>query len=952
MADERVDGTVYDEAPMAEAGAPQSQRDARRDADDPVRAAEARIGTTLNAKWSLERLLGVGGMGAVFAARHRNGTRAAVKILHTEFAREMEIRERFLREGKIANTVDHPARVPVTDDDLSDEGEPFLVMDLLEGGTLNELRHRTGGKVPLEETLRIFEVVLDLLSRCHEVGIVHRDIKPGNIFITDAGEVKVLDFGVARMRDPGSGVEATRMGTAIGTPSYIAPEQALGLTTQVDGRSDIFSVGACMHVALTGKRLNHARTEAESFVMAATQAAPSIANLEPDLPVEVVACIDRALAFEREKRFQDAALMRSEVLGLLAALRAGQLVRAAPKKEGGLRTRGNEAIDVVEELSPEEKKETQLRLTAVWKQVGTCLADVRQYGWTHPHAMRALDSGLQQINDALAANPESVRWDVGPGAFLFAGAPVWAPDRIPFDRIPYQLFADGVRHIQIKDGFTADEFRDLVAILLRDVVGGVTSEDDAVTAFWDRRFEHVAYVAIEAFAEGEDEGAESDPVLRGSADLARELAASAGLDRDWHDTSLEGRAMRLNLATQLRESGEAAAQLALDPLQRATMGAQLNLTDDRWLERFVDALADGYVDARAHNDVAQLDDALREWTADELSLHDHREIFEVFNALRAALGTRVPTDARQLESAIAQVMLPASTVTTILQTVEREGRDPAITKDVDPAIVTGIERALANLGEASMLELACSCWGGSRSEPLRAVLLAYVNQWARGNEARLGTLLETAPAEVGMLLVGLLSALQTAPATMALEAARTNPYLAVRIEALTKVSSDREDEVRVEVRKMLDDPSPAARQDALALVAERGLVAAGPAVVLQIQNPTFHTLSVEERQLWLHSLVSLNPRRATSVCSELLKEHQIIPTEAVETTRVLCADLLAGMASVEALEAAVEASKKRWWNTTPVREAAERAVERITANIASGAGEPAQTSRRKKFELP
>ncbi|HSO37143.1 MAG TPA: serine/threonine-protein kinase [Labilithrix sp.] len=931
---------------MAEAGAPHLQRDA----SDPVRVAQARIGSTLNAKWSLERLLGVGGMGAVFAAKHRNGTRAAVKILHTEFARETEIRERFLREGKIANTVDHPARVPVTDDDLSDAGEPFLVMDLLEGGTLNELRHRTGGKVPLEETLRIFEVVLDLLSRCHEVGIVHRDIKPGNIFITDAGEVKVLDFGVARMREPGSGIEATRMGTAIGTPSYIAPEQALGLTSQVDGRSDIFSVGACMHVALTGKRLNHARTEAESFVMAATQAAPSIANLEPDLPVEVVACIDRALAFEREKRFQDATSMRSVVLGLLAALRAGQLVRAAPKKEGGLRTRGNEAIEDVSDLSPEEKKETQLRLTGVWKQVGTCLADVRQYGWTHPHALRALDSGLQQILDALAANPETVRWDVGPGAFLFEGAPVWAPDRIPFDRIPYQLFADGVRHIQIKDGFTADEFRDLVAILLRDVVGGAVSEDDAVTAFWDRRFEHVAYVAIEAFAEGE--GAESDPALRGSADLARELAAAAGLDRDWHDASLEGRAMRLNLATQLRESGEAAAALALDPLQRATMGAQLNISDDRWLERFVDAFADGYVDARAANDAEPLDDALREWTADELSLHDHREIFAVFDALRQALATRAPAEAQLLESAIARIMLPASTLAAILQAVEREGRDPALAKEVEPAIVTGIERALANLGDASMLELACGCWGASRSEALRTILLAYVSQWARGNESRLGALLESAPADVGIMLVGLLSGLQTPPAAVALESARRNPHLAVRIEALTKVSSDREDEVRVEVRKMLDDPSAVARQDALALVAERGLIAAGPAIVLQIQAPTFHALSVDERQLWLHSLTTLNPRRATTVCSEILKEHQIIPSEAVESTRVLCAEVLAGMASAEALEAATEAAKKRWWNTAPVREAAERAVLRITANLASGAGEPAQTARRKKLDLP
>ena len=934
---------MYHGALMAEAGAPHR--------DDPVRAAEARVGSTLNAKWQLERLLGVGGMGAVFAAKHRNGTRAAVKILHAEFARETEIRERFLREGKIANTVDHPARVPVTDDDLSDNGEPFLVMDLLEGGTLNELRHREGGKVSLEETLRIFETVLDLLARCHAVGIVHRDIKPGNIFITSAGEVKVLDFGVARMRESGSNLEATRVGTAIGTPSYIAPEQALGLTSQVDGRSDIFSVGACMYVALTGKRLNHARTEAESFVMAATQAAPSIANLAPDLPVEIVACVDRALAFEREKRFQDAASMRSEVLGLLAALRAGQLVRAAPKKEGGLRTRGNEALEGIEELSPEEKKEVQVRLAAVWKQIGTCLADVRQYGWKHPHALRALDLGQQQISDALAANPNTVRWDVGPGAFLFEGAAVWAPDRIPFDRIPYQLFADGVRHIQIKEGFTKDEFRDLVAILIRDVVGGAGSEDDAVTAFWDRRFEHVAYVAIEAFAEGDGVDA-NDPIMRGSVDMARELAAAAELDRDWHDASLQGRAMRLNLASQLRESGEAAAALALDPLSRATMGAQLNVTDDRWLERFVEAFADGYVDARAHNEVALLDAALREWTADELSLNDHREIFEVFHALSGALAARVPAEARQLEHAIAQVMLPAPTLAAILQVVEREGRDTATSKEVEPAVVSGIERALISLGDAAMLELACGCYGTSRSEAMRSVLLAYVTHWAKGNEPRIGAVLESAPIELGVTLVNLLANLTTPNAAIAMEAARRSPHLAVRIEALTKVSSDREDEVRVEVRKMLDDPSATARLAALELVAKRGLIAAGPAIVLQIQAPTFHGLTVDERRQWLASLLALSERRAMTVCAEILKAHQIIPTEALETTRVLCAELLTGMASKEALEAATEASKTRWWNTAPVREAAERALEQIKASIARGAEEPSRTGRRKKLELP
>src|SRR5262249_18533645 len=115
--------------------------------EDPVEIAESRVGQALNAKWTLVKLLGVGGMGAVFGAQHRNGTRAALKLLHAELANDPSIKERFLREGKIANKVDHPARVPVTDDDVSDLGEPFLVMELLEGETLHELRKRRGGKI-------------------------------------------------------------------------------------------------------------------------------------------------------------------------------------------------------------------------------------------------------------------------------------------------------------------------------------------------------------------------------------------------------------------------------------------------------------------------------------------------------------------------------------------------------------------------------------------------------------------------------------------------------------------------------------------------------------------------------------------------------------------------------------------------------------------------------------
>jgi len=895
--------------------------------DSGASALEARVGTALNSKWTLERLLGVGGMGAVFAARHRNGARAAVKLLHAELATDASIRERFLREGKIANRIDHPARVPVTDDDVSDLGEPFLVMDLLEGETLNQARHRQGGKLGLEPTLRVFDTVLELLAKCHEAGVVHRDVKPANIFITTDNQVKVLDFGVARMREANSGVEATRAGTAIGTPSYMAPKQALGLDDQVDGRSDVWSVGACIYVSLTGQRLNHGPTEAQSFVMAATQAAPSIANIAPDLPVEIVAFVDKALAFKRDDRFQDATAMRSELLGLLAALRAGHLVASAPKKATGVQVRGNDAVDDDEMLSPKEQQKVRDVLSGVWKQIGVCMGDVRQYGWTHPGSVRSIQQAFQQLADALAEYPSSVRWDVGAGAFMFGGGPVWAPDRMPFDRIPYRLFADGVRHIQIKHGVTEEEFRDLVAILLTD---GGDAEGDSVTALWDRRFEHVAYLAIDSFADSDGEGGNAAVFGQQVRAVAENVASLAQLDRAWDDESLKNRAMQINLSAQLRESGDAAANLAVDPLTRSTLGAQMNLGEDNWRERFLDAFADGYISIRVESDRQLIDGALREWANDQLLVHSHAATFQFVRGLSEALATRMPNESDRLERAVADVMLPVTTISAILQDLAKEGRDPTQSgKEVDPVIVAGVERALTLLGDARMLALACGCYDAVRSEPLREVMVKYINRWSRGAEPQLAGLLETCGSDLGVFLVKLLAELATPAALASLEHALKNLNLAVRIEALWHMPADKQDQVRAEIERMLDESKASVRTDTLRIICARGLVLAGPALVRRIQTPQFHERPPEERKQWLEAVATLSPARAESVCAELLATAPLIPSAALEVSRALAAEILSTKSSDEALHAAREATKKRWWNTAPVREAAERALRAI-----------------------
>ncbi len=210
--------------------------------EERVVRARARVGSVLNDKYRLDRVLGVGGMAAVYSATHlRNASRIAVKLLHPEMAVDTNIRRRFLREGYAANSVEHPGTVRILDDDTAVDGSVFLVMELLEGETLDHRWERSGHRLGGREVARLMYQVLDVLAAAHAKGIVHRDIKPENLFLTRGGILKVLDFGVARLID--GPVTATRPGHGIiGTPAFMAPEQVLGKA--VDPQSDLYAVGA------------------------------------------------------------------------------------------------------------------------------------------------------------------------------------------------------------------------------------------------------------------------------------------------------------------------------------------------------------------------------------------------------------------------------------------------------------------------------------------------------------------------------------------------------------------------------------------------------------------------------------------------------------------------------------------------------------------------------------
>jgi serine/threonine-protein kinase len=241
--------------------------------------------------------------------------RGAVKLLLPQHAANASLKTRFLREGYLANKVVHPGVVRVLDDDTTEDGGAFLVMELLEGESLVERAARWGGALPAREVMAIAAEVLDVLAAAHDVGVVHRDIKPENLFVTRDGMVKVLDFGLARAFE-GDGMMAsvTQTGFAMGTPAYMSPEQARGRWNLVDEQSDVWSMGATMFALASGQHVHEEETLTELVAAIFMKPARSLASVSLNAPPQLVEIVDRALALKKSDRWGSAREMRDAIV--------------------------------------------------------------------------------------------------------------------------------------------------------------------------------------------------------------------------------------------------------------------------------------------------------------------------------------------------------------------------------------------------------------------------------------------------------------------------------------------------------------------------------------------------------------------------------------------------------------------------------------------------------------
>lgn len=274
---------------------------ARRDTGDdrPAVIGDYRLGARL----------GGGPTSAVYAAEHQtSGRRVALKLIAADLKDEPETRERFLREARVTAALSHPNIVRVIDAG-TDEGRLFIVMERLEGLPLAEFLR--GGDIPLDVKLALMHQLCDGLQAAHDRGIVHRDIKPGNLFVEHDGTLKILDFGLARLQAS----TLTANGQIVGTPDFMSPEQAEG--RQVDHRADLFSAGAVCYLILTG-RSPFAAPDLRKTLTALLYDDPAPIKAS-DAPEAIARVLYRALAKNPDDRYPSGASMRADLQNVLDA---------------------------------------------------------------------------------------------------------------------------------------------------------------------------------------------------------------------------------------------------------------------------------------------------------------------------------------------------------------------------------------------------------------------------------------------------------------------------------------------------------------------------------------------------------------------------------------------------------------------------------------------------------
>ncbi len=911
-------------------------------------------------------------MAAVYASTHRNGSRMAIKMLHGEFAGDESVRGRFLREGYVANKVSHPGRVAIIDDDETDEGEPFLVMELLEGLTLQQLCKKHNRKLGIAQAMEIAEQILDTLIPFHELNIIHRDLKPANIFITKKDEVKILDFGVAQFREAGQ--EAlTRAGSALGTPSYMSPEQAMGKSDTLDGRSDVYAIGATLYAVLSGNRLYHDMSDNEAFILAATQPAPSLARVAPELPVDVLTLVDKALQWDRRNRYANAQAMRDACRklaqqyggsGAAAASTATGTVapspatsssppgsfperhmmptphtappaQTAPGSMSAMLTphtvsgRSPSAIPAADPLSsasfgrattphsmdvaaapstPPASTDTA-KLTQIFTLLERAIPTLRQYDGSHPETVSKIGTIHRAVVAALRAAPHGISWTVHPFCFSVRGTTVWEPDP-PADGIPYTLSAAGIEEIAWLPGMTEQE----LGVFCSALMTGFNPDSDDVDiaeVLWEARLEHVRIELGDDIADGNNPRAE------------RSLAEADDMEALAREDLAEAAAMALATTAGSATLGTTPAW-AFDPHTRMALASQFSLDPARWNDRYLDVLVAGYVDSVERGDPTLVLGALAARAQRLIRNGGYGELLATHHALLERLVASNPPP-----EASAAMLTGGLYSESVLKTLLSATHNAQLPRQDHQTILDILRYLSATLDVRAMhgcLKLANRLPEG---EPL-TIMLKYIQRAAQGNEQATIEQLETLRPSFAQAVLCTIANPKTPEGAAMLRSLLDSPIAALRCEAVALLATSPE-KLKQQLLKLAEGSDPQVLLAALNTMVRHHVRAAGPGLIRLVEHEHFVARPREQQQKIFETLWLLNSKRGEDVLISVIeKMHGLMADDNADRTRALAAEVLSERAvSDAAIEALSNATRRRPWNTPEIRTAAARAIERI-----------------------
>lgn len=889
---------------------------------------DPRLGMMLG-PWRLDGKVGDGRAAAVYVATQFGGERAAVKIMHARFKGDELARRRLLREASLARRLsEHRAVTRVMEADVTKAGEPFVVMERLYGRDLDRLRD-DDGRLPVRLVLAIALEVLDLLEWLHPQGIVHRNLSPFQIFLTLDGQVKVLDFGAAWVRDEAQAQGPGRRAELhFDRHGYLAPE-VLAAEAGGDGRSDLYSLGRTLFSLLAGQRIGDPEPEAappaEVPTIPYAEVPSSLTALRPDLDPRLIACIDRATAPHPNARFVDAAEMREAVEATLART-APSLAHDAAERTRALADALRSRADVQAEMDKLE--------TGAWRSVGllrdifrlveNVLYSAKRHGWEHEESILRLEHLVDVILDAIAGDAEGIYWVVRPFSFEYLGESAWSPEP-PFDELTYHLFDAGFRKMHLLPGLTDEECRRFLRWLVLDPTTDLPVEDDLATVYWSLEFEHVRCELVSAVVLQDVEDYERlDAELRSLQGEAIEQLRSSVQAR------LRGESDPDAIALEAAEAALVVGRPSAVSLDRALvrrLGETLVDAIPLWRGRLAHVLAESERDATQAGDLHLVLAPWGKFVVKALEDGAIEDVLEVFGVVADRASER------RVVAAFAEPFFHERALWRLLSVLIPIRAPRELGEDA--TFFAGRLHALLRVAPARVAPTIIEAMARCNDRHLLAVLLKVAERHLRGNELAMGEVLADSDAVLGTNLVAIFGRNPSRESIEALGRAAENPDAKVRMSATEVLARYAPARAMRNLKALLRDPDPSIRLRTVLCMRSNRLSQAVSLLGDRIEEREFQSLELEERKQTLGALYALDEERGEAKLVALVEHHGVVQNDDIDATRTIAVELLAERAlSDAALEAVRGAARRRWWNGAALQASAEHAAAQIEQRLA------------------